>query len=77
MNKRKLNDYFLLICREEEDFNSARVSKSALKAVLPQIMAGELTAQQRKCLELRFATRYRSVRSRNSSGFPSQRSAVI
>lgn len=54
MNKRKLNDYFLLICREEEDFNSARVSKSALKAVLPQIMAGELTAQQRKCLELRF-----------------------
>ncbi len=53
MNRKRLNDYLLLACREEEAFNSARVSKNALKAVLPQIIARELTAQQRKCLELR------------------------
>lgn len=34
--------------------NCSRATRSALKAVLPQVIRRELTPQQRRCLELRF-----------------------
>lgn len=37
-----------------QQLNCSRATRSALKAVLPQVIRRELTPQQRRCLELRF-----------------------
>lgn len=58
MKRRNLVDYlYTRFCSVEPELDTAGVKKAAMKAVLPEIIANELTERQRRCLSMRFSDR--------------------